>query len=61
MIGKGQLWLENYQSIVEYNSNCIIVVGKKVRIQVQGTNLQIEYYGTIDMKITGVITEIAFL
>lgn len=61
MIGKQQVWLENYRSILEYTAEQIVVIGKQIRIQMQGTNLRIEYYGTVEMKISGNIESIQFV
>ncbi len=61
MIGTQQIWLENYRSILEYTETQIVVIGKQVRIQMQGTNLRIEYYGSVEMKISGRIESIQIL
>lgn len=61
MIGKQQIWLENYRSILEYTEEQIVVIGKQVRIQIQGTKLRIEYYGAVEMKISGNIETIRFV
>ena len=51
MEGNKVLYIENYKGIITYTDTCIIVLGKKNKIQIEGKNLQIEYYTNMDMKI----------
>ena len=55
MEGNKFLYIENYKGIVSYTDKCIIVLGQKNKIQIEGKNLQIEYYTNMDMKIQGCI------
>lgn len=54
--GDKTLYIENYKGIITYTDKIIIVLGKKNKIQIEGKNLQIEYYTNIDMKIQGNIS-----
>lgn len=59
--GTREAWLENYQSLLEYTNERIRVAGKHNEVCIEGTGMRIEYYGAIDMKITGVIQKIEFI
>ena len=61
MIGKEKLWLENYSSITEYTDTDIIVVSRHNQIHICGVRLRIEYYGMVEMKVTGCIEKIQIL
>lgn len=56
MEGNKILYIENYKGIITYTDKCIIVLGQKHKIQIEGKNLQIKYYTNMDMKIQGNIT-----
>ena len=55
MEGNKVLYIENYKGIITYTDKCIIVLGQKNKIQIEGKKLQIEYYTNMDMKIQGCI------
>ena len=55
MEGNQILYIENYKGIITYTDKCIIILGQKNKIQIEGKNLQIAYYTNIDMKIQGCI------
>lgn len=55
LLGRSELWIENYRGIIEYTSESIVLQAKICRICVTGTRLNIAYYTNEDMKITGVI------
>lgn len=59
--GTKEAWLENFQSLQEYTDEIIRVTGKQVEIRIYGTAMQIEYYGSADMKIVGLIQKIEYL
>lgn len=50
--------IENYKSIIEYNEKQVRIQGKKNRITINGTNLDIAFYTEADMRIEGNITEV---
>ena len=54
--GDKTLYIENYKGIITYTDKSIMILGKKNKIQIEGKNLQIEYYTNIDMKIKGSIS-----
>lgn len=58
--GDGRLFIENYKGIITYTDTCIVVQGRKNRIQIEGKKLQIEYYTNLDMKINGVISNVKY-
>lgn len=59
-VGRSELVVENYKSIIEYNGNVIKVQTKLCRIIVEGVNLNIIYFNNDEMKITGIIHSIAY-
>lgn len=58
--GNSLAYIENYQGIIEYTKECIMVQTKQSRISIRGKNLDIDYYANDDMKITGEIHEIQY-
>lgn len=61
MIGREQVWLENYKSLLTYTDRQIIVSAKNLKIEITGCNMRIDYYGTVEMKIEGLIEDIRFV
>jgi len=59
-VGRSELVVENYKSIIEYNGNVIKVQTKLCRIIVEGVNLNIIYFNNDEMKITGIIHSISY-
>lgn len=59
-VGRSELVVENYKSIIEYNGNVIKVQTKLCRIVVEGVNLNIVYFNNDEMKITGIIHSISY-
>lgn len=59
--GTSEAWLENYRTLLEYTDERIRVAGKHIEVCIEGTGMRIEYYGSIDMKITGAIRKIEFV
>ena len=60
VIGKWEMLIENYKSIIEYTDTVIKVQGKDTRIKIIGKNLQINCYSKEDMEIEGIINEIIY-
>ena len=61
MVGREQVWLENYKSLLTYTDKQIVVSAKNLKIEVDGCKMRIDYYGTFEMKIEGLIETIRFL
>lgn len=61
MLGKSEVWIENYRGIVEYSTSSILLQAKTCQILVQGERLNIAYYTNEDMKITGSIHSVSYL
>lgn len=59
-IGRNELVVENYKSIIEYNGNVIKVQTKLCRISIEGANLNIIYFNNDEMKITGIFHAIYY-
>ena len=61
MTGNQEIILENMKSIINFQSNNIILQCKKNRVQIWGNDLKIESYSNEEIKIIGLITEIQFI
>ena len=61
MTGNHEILVENIKSIVNFQSDVIILQCKKNRIQIIGNNLKIESYSNEEIKVIGSITEIKFI
>lgn len=60
IIGTGEVCIENYRGIVEYNDILIRVQTKESQIRIHGKHLQIQYYTNDEMKITGRILSLEY-
>ncbi len=58
--GQRQICIENYQGILEYTPERLVVLTKQCRVEVGGSRLEISYYGKDEMKVTGKIEEICY-
>ena len=52
---------ENFRGILEYTDCGILILGKQGRILIEGRYLQIPFYTSEEMKITGQIDQIRYL
>ena len=53
--GPSQVQIENYKSILSYTSEKLIVVTCQGRVILQGKNLEISSYTSLEMEVTGKI------
>lgn len=60
MVGRNQLHVENFKTILEYDENFIKIRTKDGILAVAGTNLKVLYFNCEEIKITGIIAEIRF-
>lgn len=60
VIGKNQIYLENFKYIIEYNSSVIVVKVKDSIITICGKALIIERYSCDELEINGCISEIKY-
>lgn len=58
--GQRELIIENYKSILEYQSDRLVVLTRQGRIEICGKKLEIGYYGKEEMKIVGKIESLFF-
>ena len=56
-----QITGENFRGILEYTDCGILILGKQGRILIEGRYLQIPFYTSEEMKITGQIDQIRYL
>lgn len=59
-IGRREMWVENYRSILLYTDTLVKVQARTCKVVVRGTRLKIEYYTSETMKITGQIQSLEF-
>ena len=60
VMGKCEVYVENYKGIIIYEKNCIKIQTKNCRITFKGNNLEIVYYTNVDMKITGEFESVCY-
>lgn len=60
IMGKCEVFVENYKGLIEYGKNCIRIQTKDCRITFQGKNLEIVYYTNVDMKILGELESVCY-
>lgn len=60
LTGTNQLCLENYKGIIEYTGEIIRIQAKNCRIQIEGKNLNIDYFTDDEMRISGKINRIEY-
>lgn len=60
IIGQYEAYVENYRSIIEYDTSVIKLQGKGCRVKIVGKYLKITCFSKYDMKIKGNLQEIKF-
>ena len=58
--GKHEAYVENYMSLIEYTEELIRIQTKTCKLEIRGLHLDISYYTTDEMKITGEIQEVKY-
>lgn len=58
IIGRNEMYIENYRSILEFSDKKIRIRTKNGRIEIIGSRLNITYYYDTDMQIKGYIDEV---
>ena len=56
--GPAQVLVENYKSILSYTSEQLIIVTCQGRVILQGKNLEISCYTSLEMEVKGKITAV---
>lgn len=59
-IGRREVWIENYRSILLYTDTLVKVQARTCKVVIHGARLKIEYYTIEEMKITGQIQSLEF-
>ena len=57
-IGAREVHIENFKSIMEYDSDCVKVMSKKGPVVIHGKKLIINYYNEEEIHIMGIINNI---
>ena len=58
LIGKSEIFLENFKGIISYTCHEILVKGYDCKYCICGKDLVIVYYSNEDMKISGLIQDV---
>ena len=58
MIGERDIYLENYKGILQYTDSEILLQSLRGKVLLRGRNLEIVWYTSLEMKITGAISSI---
>ena len=61
MMGNEEILIENFKSILKYQSDLLLLQCKKNQLQIIGKNLTIDFYTNEEIKITGHISELKFI
>lgn len=59
-VGRREVWIENYRSILLYTETLVKVQARTCKVVIHGARLKIEYYTSEEMKITGQIQALEF-
>ena len=59
-VGRGQVNVENYRSILIYTDTLVKLQAKNCKVLIHGNRLRIYYYTSEEMKITGQIGSLEF-
>ena len=59
-VGRGQINVENYRSILIYTDILIKLQAKNCKVIIHGNRLKIDYYTAEEMEITGRIDSLEF-
>ena len=60
LTGHNEVNIENYRGILEYTEQLIRINVRSGQIRITGKSLEINYYTTTDMKITGKVEKIEY-
>ncbi len=60
IMGNREVTVENYTGILDYREDCILIQGKHYQIRITGKKLRIACYTKEEMKICGLIHEVAY-
>lgn len=60
LTGHYEVNIENYRGILEYTEQLIRINVRSGQIRITGKSLEINYYTTTDMKITGKVEKIEY-
>ena len=58
--GRGELLIENYKGILNYEDSFIKIQAKNCRLVITGRRLSIDYYTNEEMKISGFFEQIQY-
>lgn len=61
LTGHYEVNIENYRGILEYTEQLIRINVRSGQIRITGKSLEINYYTTTDMKITGKVRKLSIL
>lgn len=59
-VGKREVWVENYRSLLLYTDTCVRIQTRTCQLLFQGTGLKIPWYTGEELQITGQIRSLEF-
>lgn len=59
--GNKEAFIENFESIIEFDSEIVKIKTKKEIIMINGSKLSIEYFNDEEIKLTGVISKVEII
>ncbi|MCD8222407.1 MAG: YabP/YqfC family sporulation protein [Clostridiales bacterium] len=59
-VGKHQVSIENYRSILAYDDQTVRLQTQSGKVEIRGKHLRIDYYNQEEMRISGQIRELVF-
>lgn len=60
LIGRGQVNVENYRSILIYTDTLVKLQARNCKVLIHGSRLRIDYYTSEEMQISGQIGSLEF-
>ena len=58
LTGSGEAVIENYKGILQYTDSEILIQSLRGKVLLRGKNMEIVWYTSLEMKITGAISSI---
>lgn len=60
LMGAREILVENYRGILEYTEDHLLILTRQCKIRIQGENLEVLYYTSEEMKVSGRILDITY-
>ena len=60
LMGAREILVENYRGILEYTEDHLLILTRQCKIRIKGENLEVLYYTSEEMKVSGRILDITY-